>query len=100
MLGFGLSIEPQAWAILFIMIRVGAAFITAPVFGAVSIPLPVRISLAGAIAFLVNMAHPVVPPPVIFAPKTTRALPRSSHTRTHFSDVSEPKPHAPYDSCD
>ncbi|MEJ8630867.1 hypothetical protein P0F65_15285 [Sphingomonas sp. I4] len=40
MLGFGLSIEPQAWAILFIMIRVGAAFITAPVFGAVSIPCP------------------------------------------------------------
>jgi len=74
MLGFGLSIEPQAWAILFIMVRVGAAFITAPVFGAVSIPLPVRVSLAGAIAFLVNMAHPVVPPPVIFALPTIMSV--------------------------
>ena len=74
MLGFGLSIEPQAWAILFLMIRIGAAFITAPVFGAVSIPLPVRISLAGAIAFLVNSVHPVVPPPVIFSVPTIMSV--------------------------
>jgi flagellar biosynthetic protein FliR len=74
MLGFGLSIEPQAWAILFLMIRIGAAFITAPVFGAVSIPLPVRVSLAGAIAFLVNAVHPVVPPPVIFSVPTIMSV--------------------------
>lgn len=74
MLGFGLSIEPQAWAILFLMIRIGAAFITAPVFGAVSVPLPVRISLAGAIAFLVNSVHPVVPPPVIFSVPTIMSV--------------------------
>ncbi|WP_298091499.1 flagellar biosynthetic protein FliR [uncultured Sphingomonas sp.] len=70
MLGFGLAIEPQIWAVLFVMIRVGAAFITAPVFGAVSVPLPVRVSLAGAIAFLVLATHRVVPPPVIFSVTT------------------------------
>ncbi len=51
-----------------------AAFITAPVFGAVSIPLPVRVSLAGAIAFLVNAVHPVVPPPVIFSVPTIMSV--------------------------
>ena len=40
MLGFGLSIEPQLWALIFVMIRVGATFIAAPVFGAVAVPLP------------------------------------------------------------
>ena len=48
MLGLGLAIEPQAWALLFVMVRIGAAFVAAPVFGAVSIPLPVRISLSGS----------------------------------------------------
>jgi len=69
-LGFGLSIEPQFWALLFVMVRVGAAFITAPVFGAVSIPLPVRVSLSAAIGFLVLAAHPVTPPPQVFAVST------------------------------
>jgi flagellar biosynthetic protein FliR len=66
MLGFGLSIEPQIWAVVFVMIRIGAAFITAPVFGAVSIPLTVRVSISGAIAFLVLQAHPIVPPAQVF----------------------------------
>ena len=67
MLGFGLSIEPQLWALVFVMIRVGAAFVAAPVFGAVTVPLPVRISLSGAIGLLVLAAHPVVPPTQVFA---------------------------------
>ena len=53
MLGFGLSIEPQLWALVFVMVRIGAAFIAAPVFGAVSVPLPVRVALSGAIGVLV-----------------------------------------------
>src|SRR3546814_6645034 len=53
MLGFGLAIEPQLWALIFVMVRIGAAFIAAPVFGAVSIPLPVRVTLSGAIGVLV-----------------------------------------------
>ena len=59
MLGFGLSIEPQLWALMFVMVRIGAAFIAAPVFSAVSVPLPVRIALSGAIGVLVLAAHPI-----------------------------------------
>ena len=67
MMGFGLSIEPQLWTLLFAMIRIGAAFVAAPVFSAVSIPLPVRITLSAAIGLLVmNVAH-ITPPPSIFS---------------------------------
>jgi flagellar biosynthetic protein FliR len=67
MLGFGLSIEPQLWALIFVMVRIGAAFIAAPVFGAVTVPLPVRIALSGAVGLLVLAAHPVTPPAVVFS---------------------------------
>ena len=67
MLGFGLSIEPQLWTLVFVMVRIGAAFIAAPVFGAVSIPLPVRVALSGAIGVLVMNTHTVVAPPSVFA---------------------------------
>lgn len=70
MLGFGLAIEPQIWAIVFVMVRISAAFIAAPVFGNLSIPLPARVSLAGAIAFLVMAVHPVTPPAQIFGVTT------------------------------
>ena len=66
MLGLGLSIEPQIWALVFVMIRVGAAFIAAPVFGNVSVPLPVRVTLAGAIGVLVLGTTEVAPPAQIF----------------------------------
>jgi len=69
-LGFGLAIEPQIWAIVFVMVRISAAFIAAPVFGNLSIPLPARVSLAGAIAFLVMAVHPVTPPAQIFGVTT------------------------------
>ncbi|MDO7841475.1 flagellar biosynthetic protein FliR [Sphingomonas immobilis] len=73
-LGFGLSIEPQLWALLFVMVRVGAAFIAAPVFSAVSIPVVVRVSLSGAIGVLVLAAHPIVPPGQIFSLTTILAV--------------------------
>ena len=74
MLGFGLSIEPQVWALVFVMIRIGAAFVVAPVFGAVAIPLPVRIGISGAIAFLVLATHRIVPPAQIFGLATFLAV--------------------------
>ncbi|MHA6721742.1 flagellar biosynthetic protein FliR [Sphingomonas sp. RS2018] len=67
MLGFGLAVEPQLWTLLFTMIRVGAAFIAAPVFGAVSVPLPVRIVLAGAIGILAMNARVIAAPEQVFA---------------------------------
>lgn len=70
MMGFGLSIEPQLWTLLFAMVRIGAAFVAAPVFSAVSIPLPARITLAGAIGLLVmNVTH-ITPPGAIFSLNT------------------------------
>ncbi len=74
MMGFGLSIEPQLWALLFCMVRVGAAFIAAPVFSAVTIPLPVRVTLAGAIGILVMNAQVITPPAEIFALTTFLAI--------------------------
>lgn len=74
MLGFGLSIEPQLWALLFAMVRIGAAFVAAPVFSAIAIPLPARIALAGAIGLLVvNVAH-IQPPAEIFSINTFLAV--------------------------
>lgn len=66
MLGFGLSVEPQLWALLFVMARVGAAFVAAPVFGAIGVPLPVRVALSGAVGVLVLGVHPVTPPAQVF----------------------------------
>ncbi|MFN3435706.1 MAG: flagellar biosynthetic protein FliR, partial [Sphingomonas sp.] len=74
MLGFGLAIEPRLWALIFVMIRIGAAFVVAPVFGAVSIPLPVRVGLSGAIGVFVLSVHPVTPPAQIFAVATFLAV--------------------------
>jgi flagellar biosynthetic protein FliR len=74
MLGFGLSIEPQLWALLFVMIRVGAAFVAAPVFGNVSVPLPVRITLSGAVGVLVLGTTTINAPPTIFAVATFVAV--------------------------
>ncbi|WP_425229124.1 flagellar biosynthetic protein FliR [Sphingomonas sp.] len=67
MLGFGLSIEPQLWALVFVMVRIGAAFIVAPVFGAVGVPLPARVGLTAAIGVLVLGVHPVAAPPTVFS---------------------------------
>ncbi len=74
MLGFGLSIEPQLWALAFVMIRVGAAFIAAPVFGNVSVPLPARIALSGAIGVLVLGTQTITPPAQVFGLETFVAV--------------------------
>lgn len=74
MLGFGFSIEPQLWALLFTMVRVGAAFVAAPVFGAVSVPLNVRILLTAAIGILSMNAVPIEAPGEVFALATFLAV--------------------------
>ncbi|WP_171129443.1 flagellar biosynthetic protein FliR [Sphingomonas sp. ID1715] len=68
MLGFGLpNVEASLFALIFVMVRIGAAFVAAPVFGAVTIPLQVRIVLAGAIGILVVNNAPVASPPALFS---------------------------------
>jgi flagellar biosynthesis protein FliR len=73
-LGFGLSIEPQLWALLFVMVRVGAAFVAAPVFGNVGVPLQVRVALSGAVAVLVLGSNTIAAPPTVFALATFLAV--------------------------
>jgi flagellar biosynthetic protein FliR len=70
MMGFGLSIETHLWMLLFAMVRIGAAFIAAPVFSAVSIPLPARIALTGAIGVMVVNTTTITPPAEIFSLNT------------------------------
>jgi flagellar biosynthesis protein FliR len=74
MLGLGLSIEPQLWALVFVMVRIGAAFIVAPVFGAVGVPLPARIALTGAIGVLVLGVQDIAAPPTVFSAATFVAI--------------------------
>ena len=74
LMGFGLSIEPQLWALLFAMVRVGSAFIAAPVFSNMAIPLPARIALTGAIGVLVQGVTHITPPPEIFSLTTFLAI--------------------------
>jgi flagellar biosynthetic protein FliR len=73
-LGFGLSIEPQLWALAFVMVRIGAAFVVAPVFGAVGVPLQVRVALSAAIGVLVLGVQPVVVPTSVFSAATFVAI--------------------------
>jgi flagellar biosynthetic protein FliR len=73
-LGLGLSIEPQIWALVFVMVRVGATFIAAPMFGNVSVPLPARITLAGAIGVLVLGTQTITPPAQVFGLATLMAV--------------------------
>ncbi|MDB5694838.1 MAG: flagellar biosynthesis protein FliR [Sphingomonas bacterium] len=74
MLGFGLAIEPQLWALVFVMVRIGAAFIVAPVFGAIGVPLQVRIALSAAIGVLVLGTQTITPPAEVFSVATFAAI--------------------------
>ena len=71
MLGLGLpSVEPALFALIFVMVRIGAAFVAAPVFGAVAVPVTVRIVLAGAIGILVVNNASVATPAAVFSLET------------------------------
>lgn len=63
MIGLGLpNIEDQLVILLYAMLRTGAAFVAAPVFSAVSVPLQVRVALAGAIGVMVMGVYDLRPP--------------------------------------
>lgn len=65
---FGLgAIEAEFWRWLFVMIRIGAALIAAPLFGAANVPVQVRVIATGAIAALVCGWTGVVTPPALLS---------------------------------
>ena len=56
------GVEAQLWLWLLAMIRPGAAFVAAPVFGAAAVPLQLRIILALAIGIAAQGSVPFVLP--------------------------------------
>ena len=75
MFGLGLpSVEPALWSLIFVMVRIGAAFIAAPIFGAVAVPLPVRILLSAGIGVLVVNNASVATPTTIISLTTFLAV--------------------------
>jgi flagellar biosynthetic protein FliR len=67
-LGFGLpNVEASLFSLIFVMVRIGAAFVAAPVFGAVGVPVQLRVLLAAAIGVLVLNNSPVTAPSAVFA---------------------------------
>lgn len=64
--GFG-SLEGEFWRLLFAMTRIGAALLAAPLFGAMGVPMQLRVILAGAIGALVCTWTPLQVPPAVFS---------------------------------
>lgn len=64
--GFG-AVEAEFWRLLFVMTRIGAAMLAAPIFGAGSVPPQVRVIVTGALAVLVCAWTPVQVPPALFS---------------------------------
>lgn len=59
--GFG-PLEAEFWRLVFVMTRIGAAMVAAPLFGMAGVPAQVRVIAAGAIAVLVCAWSPVTGP--------------------------------------
>ncbi len=65
---FGLgAVEQELWRLLFVMTRIGAALLAAPFFGAASVPVQLRVAIAGTIAVLVCAWSPVQAPEALLS---------------------------------
>jgi len=60
--GFG-ALEAEFWRLVFVMTRIGAALLAAPIFGAGSVPVQVRVIATGALAVFICVWFPAVQPP-------------------------------------
>ncbi|MBO9516521.1 MAG: flagellar biosynthetic protein FliR [Porphyrobacter sp.] len=60
--GFGAP-ETEFWRVVFLMTRIGAAMMAAPIFGAAIIPVTVRTCATGAVAVFVAAWMPGIPVP-------------------------------------
>lgn len=64
--GYG-ALEDEFWRLLFVMTRIGAALLAAPLFGTTSVPAQLRVIGAGAVAVMVCAWTPVQAPPALFS---------------------------------
>lgn len=60
--GFG-ALEAEFWRLVFVMTRIGAALLAAPLFGATTVPPQVRVVASGAVAVLICAWTDVAAPP-------------------------------------
>jgi flagellar biosynthetic protein FliR len=60
--GFG-ALEAEFWRLVFVMTRIGAFMLAAPIFGAGTVPVQVRVVATGAVAVFVCAWFPQVQPP-------------------------------------
>ena len=67
-LDFGFDpVEGEFWRVVFLMTRIGAAMAAAPIFGAMGVPVQVRLIVTGAVAVFVAAWTDVAPPPDVFS---------------------------------
>ena len=64
--GFG-ALEAEFWRLLYVMTRIGAAMLAAPLFGAATVPPQVRVIVTGAIAVLICAWMPVTAPAALLS---------------------------------
>lgn len=64
--GFG-ALEQDFWRLLFVMTRIGAALVAAPLFGTASVPPQLRVVAAGAVAVLICAWTDVQAPAALFS---------------------------------
>ncbi len=64
--GFG-ALEDEFWRLLFVMTRIGAALVAAPLFGATSVPPQLRVVAAGAVAVMICAWTPVQAPEALLS---------------------------------
>ena len=65
--GFG-PVEAEFWRWMFLMTRIGAAMLAAPIFGAANVPPQVRVIITGAVALLVaNWTNAAAPEHILSA---------------------------------
>ncbi|CDO35560.1 flagellar biosynthetic protein FliR [Novosphingobium sp. KN65.2] len=64
--GFG-ALEQDFWRLLFVMTRIGAALVAAPLFGTASVPPQLRVVAAGAVAVLICTWTDVQAPAALFS---------------------------------
>lgn len=64
--GFG-AVEGELWRLVFVMTRIAAALLAAPLFGAASVPVQLRVAVSAALAVLVCSWIPVQTPPALLS---------------------------------
>jgi flagellar biosynthesis protein FliR len=61
------ALEAELWRMMFIMTRIGAALLAAPIFSSAGVPVQLRVAITGAIAVLITAWTDVAAPPALLS---------------------------------